>query len=930
MLMDGKRRKPQLDLQFSDEEDVVEDQKLPKRPKVTFKKITKADATRLKERESRQEEQEVSLGAQEVPNEPKTIESSTQVPSLASMATQERKIMADAFPAAEMEETSDFENDREWYTQDEAVSHPILEYEEYDAMEHDIRPAFRRRTADSSAGRSRFDEEGAPDIDLVVHRLTPPFLDSATIMTKKLEVIETVRDKTGDLYKYSKLGSALVNERRANKDRKKGAKDAASMNNSRLAKILGGKENAGDASESKEGGTFLDDQTYGRQAILQQRKRLPAYQARSELMKVVAENQVLVVIGETGSGKTTQIPQFLYDEGYCRYGGLVGVTQPRRVAALSVSKRVSEEMGVRLGQEVGYTIRFEDRTSSQTRVKFMTDGILLREALMDPELDKYSCIVMDEAHERSLNTDILLGLFKRILTRRRDLKLIITSATMNAFKFSRFFGNAEQFTIPGRTYPVDVMFSAIAVQDYVASAVKQIIRLHLRSEPGDILCFMTGQEDIETTCEELDKELTDLMKADGTLEPLEILPIYSTLPADLQAKIFRKSKFRKCVVATNIAETSLTVDGIRFVVDTGLMKLKVYNPKLGMDTLQITPISLAQANQRSGRAGRTGPGLCYRLYTQYAATNEMFAEPIPEIQRTNLSNTILLLKYLQVEDLSKFPFLDRPPIETINTAQYDLWCLGALDNFGRLTALGKKMSNFPIDPALSRLLIISSFKQFQCSKEVITIVAMLSIPPIFIRPMHDAALQRRSDSIREKFQVAESDHLTLVNIFNLFRSNGCKESWCTKNFLQYKSLRRAVEIHSQLSQIMKSQKLAILSNPNWDVIRKCLCASFFHQAAQFKKHGEYVNLRTGLQMRLHPTASLYGMGDLPKYVIYHELLLTGREYMNYVTAVDGEWLCEFGEIFYAVKEKGLTSRENQARKERDFTRLIEEQRKLIS
>ncbi|KAG7798764.1 hypothetical protein KL929_001807 [Ogataea haglerorum] len=930
MLMDGKRRKPQLDLQFSDEEDVVEDQKLPKRPKVTFKKITKADATRLKERESRQEEQEVSLGAQEVPNEPKTIESSTQVPSLASMATQERKIMADAFPAAEMEETSDFENDREWYTQDEAVSHPILEYEEYDAMEHDIRPAFRRRTADSSAGRSRFDEEGVPDIDLVVHRLTPPFLDSATIMTKKLEVIETVRDKTGDLYKYSKLGSALVNERRANKDRKKGAKDAASMNNSRLAKILGGKENAGDASESKEGGTFLDDQTYGRQAILQQRKRLPAYQARSELMKVVAENQVLVVIGETGSGKTTQIPQFLYDEGYCRYGGLVGVTQPRRVAALSVSKRVSEEMGVRLGQEVGYTIRFEDRTSSQTRVKFMTDGILLREALMDPELDKYSCIVMDEAHERSLNTDILLGLFKRILTRRRDLKLIITSATMNAFKFSRFFGNAEQFTIPGRTYPVDVMFSAIAVQDYVASAVKQIIRLHLRSEPGDILCFMTGQEDIETTCEELDKELTDLMKADETLEPLEILPIYSTLPADLQAKIFRKSKFRKCVVATNIAETSLTVDGIRFVVDTGLMKLKVYNPKLGMDTLQITPISLAQANQRSGRAGRTGPGLCYRLYTQYAATNEMFAEPIPEIQRTNLSNTILLLKYLQVEDLSKFPFLDRPPIETINTAQYDLWCLGALDNFGRLTALGKKMSNFPIDPALSRLLIISSFKQFQCSKEVITIVAMLSIPPIFIRPMHDAALQRRSDSIREKFQVAESDHLTLVNIFNLFRSNGCKESWCTKNFLQYKSLRRAVEIHSQLSQIMKSQKLAILSNPNWDVIRKCLCASFFHQAAQFKKHGEYVNLRTGLQMRLHPTASLYGMGDLPKYVIYHELLLTGREYMNHVTAVDGEWLCEFGEIFYAVKEKGLTSRENQARKERDFTRLIEEQRKLIS
>ncbi|ESW98499.1 hypothetical protein KL918_002113 [Ogataea parapolymorpha] len=928
--MDGKRRKPQLDLHFSDEEEDLGERSLPKKPKVTFKKITKADATRLKERESRQDEQEDPLGEVELPKGPTKITQSTQEPSLASMAAQEREMMADSSPAAEIEEESDVENDREWYTQDETVSHPIMEYEDYDLMEHEIRPTFKRRAVDSPVSRSRFDEEGAPDIDLVVHRLTPPFLDSATIMTKKLEVIDTVRDKTGDLYKYSKLGSTLVNERRANKDRKKGAKDAASMNNSRLGKILGGKENATEDSEPKEGGKFLDQHTYGRQAILQQRKRLPAYQARSELMKVIAENQVIVVIGETGSGKTTQIPQFLYDEGYCKYGGLIGVTQPRRVAALSVSKRVSEEMGVKLGKEVGYSIRFEDRTSSNTRIKFMTDGILLREALVDPELDKYSCIVMDEAHERSLNTDILLGLFKRILTRRRDLKLIITSATMNAFKFSRFFGNAEQFTIPGRTYPVDVMFSAIAVQDYVASAVKQIIRVHLRSEPGDILCFMTGQEDIETTCEELEKQLVDLMKSDDTLQPLEILPIYSTLPADLQAKIFRKSKFRKCVVATNIAETSLTVDGIRFVVDTGLMKLKVYNPKLGMDTLQITPISLAQANQRSGRAGRTGPGLCYRLYTQYAATNEMFAEPIPEIQRTNLSNTILLLKYLQVEDLSKFPFLDRPPIETINTAQYDLWCLGALDNFGRLTALGKKMSNFPIDPALSRLLIISSFKQFQCSKEVIPIVAMLSIPPIFVRPMHDAALQRRSDSIREKFQVAESDHLTLVNIFNLFKSNGCKESWCAKNFLQYKSLRRAIEIHSQLSQIMKSQKLAILSNPDWDVIRKCLCASFFHQAAQFKKHGEYVNLRTGLQMKLHPTASLYGMGDLPKYVIYHELLLTGREYMNYVTAVDGEWLCEFGEIFYAVKEKGITSRENQARKERDFARLIEEQRKLIS
>ncbi|KAH3665527.1 hypothetical protein OGAPHI_003713 [Ogataea philodendri] len=922
-----KRELSAVELHFSDDDEAEPVSKPLKKSKITFKKISKENAQRLKETELHKED----IAIQEpdaVSAEPKHIDPEPSLyTSSDDLAVKEQDSTAPSEPETENE--SDINNDREWYTQDEAVSHPVVEEEEYYQMEDEIRPSFRRKKAPPSGSRLDVDEV-SPDIDLVVHRLTPPFLDAATITTKKLEVIDTVRDKTGDLYKYTKTGSLLVNERRANKDRKKSARDATNIKTSRLGRVLGKQEKDDDDKADEEEKTFLDDEAYDKNTLQQQRRKLPAYHAREELMKVIAENQVVVVIGETGSGKTTQIPQFLYEAGYCKFGGLIGVTQPRRVAALSVAKRVSEEMNVKVGKEVGYTIRFEDKTSPKTRIKFMTDGILLREALLDAELDKYSCIVMDEAHERSLNTDILLGLFKRVLTRRRDLKLIVTSATMNADKFSRFFGNAEQFTIPGRTYPVETLFSAIAAQDYVASAVKQIIRVHLRSEPGDILCFMTGQEDIETTCEELTKELETLIKSDPSIEPLQVLPIYSTLPADLQSKIFRRSKYRKCVVATNIAETSLTVDGIRFVVDTGLMKLKVYNPKLGMDTLQITPISLAQANQRSGRAGRTGPGLCYRLYTKYASLKEMFPEPIPEIQRTNLSNTILLLKYLKVDDLSKFPFLDKPPIETINTAQYDLWCLGALDNFGKLTALGKKMSNFPIDPALSRLLIVSSFSQFQCSKEMITIVTMLSIPPIFVRPTHDAALQRRSDSVREKFQVAESDHLTLLNIFNLFKANGCQERWCTKNFLQYKSLRRAVEIHTQLSQIMGSQKLAITSNPDWDVIRKCLCASYFHQAAQFKKYGEFVNLRTGLQMRLHPTASLYGLGDLPKYVIYHELLLTGREYMNYVTAVEGEWLCEFGEIFYAAKEKGITSRENQARKEHEFQKVIAEQRKLIS
>ncbi|TQS31761.1 hypothetical protein Golomagni_07947, partial [Golovinomyces magnicellulatus] len=354
-------------------------------------------------------------------------------------------------------------------------------------------------------------------------------------------------------------------------------------------------------------------------SLREQRQYLPAFAVREDLMRVIRENQVTIVIGETGSGKTTQLTQFLYEDGYGK-NGMIGCTQPRRVAAMSVAKRVSEEMQVKLGGIVGYSIRFEDITSKDTVIKYLTDGILLREFLGEPDLDRYSCIIMDEAHERALNTDILMGLFKNILRRRRDLKLIITSATMNAKRFADFFGGAPEFTIPGRTFPVDVMFHRSPVEDYVDQAVQQVLAIHVSMDPGDILVFMTGQEDIEITGELLQKRL------DALNDPpkLSILPIYSQMPADLQAKIFDKAApgTRKVIIATNIAETSLTVDGIKYVVDAGYSKMKVYNPKMGMDTLQITPISQANASQRSGRAGRTGPGKAFRLYTEKAFKEE--------------------------------------------------------------------------------------------------------------------------------------------------------------------------------------------------------------------------------------------------------------------------------------------------------------------
>jgi len=343
------------------------------------------------------------------------------------------------------------------------------------------------------------------------------------------------------------------------------------------------------------------------------------------------------------------------------------------------------------------------------------------------------------------------------------LGLLLTRGAV--FQFSRFYDNAPCFTIPGRTFPVDVLFSKTPCEDYVESAVKQALQIHISHPPGDILIFMTGQEDIEATCAVIEERLAQVDDA----APLAVLPIYSSMPADLQAKIFDATEDgrRKVVVATNIAETSLTVDGIMYVVDAGFSKLKVYNPRMGMDSLQITPISQANANQRSGRAGRTGAGTAYRLFTEVAFRDEMFESTIPEIQRTNLANTVLLLKTLGVKNLLEFDFMDPPPQENILNSMYQLWVLGALDNTGELTGVGRKMANFPMDPALAKMLITSV--EMKCSAEVLTIVSMLSVPSVFYRPKERV---EESDAAREKFFVPESDHLTLLHVYTQWKSNG--------------------------------------------------------------------------------------------------------------------------------------------------------------
>jgi len=577
-------------------------------------------------------------------------------------------------------------------------------------------------------------------------------------------------------------------------------------------------------------------------------------------------------------------------------------------------------MGSELGKTVGYAIRFEDVTSDDTIIKYMTDGVLLRENLLEPDLDRYCAIIMDEAHERSLNTDVLFGVLRQVVARRNDFKLIVTSATMDAEKFANFFGGVPVFTIPGRTFPVETLYARTTAQDYVDEAVQQALAIHVGQDEGDILIFMTGQADIETTCVLLADRCAQVGE---NVAPLTILPIYSQLPSDMQAKIFESSDKRKIIVATNIAETSLTVDGIKYVIDTGYCKLKMYNPKMGMDSLQVTPISQANANQRRGRAGRTGPGKCWRLYTENAFFSELLSMTIPEIQRTNLSNVVLLLKSMGIKNLLQFGFMDPPPQDTILNSMFQLWMLGALDNLGDITPMGSKMSQFPLDPPLSKMLIIA--EELGCSSEVMAVVSVLSVPSIFFRPKDR---MEESDAAREKFFCPESDHLTLLNVYQQWVANGYNAKWCAEHFVHQKSMKKVREVRGQLEEIMTQQKLQVNTcGTDWDVVRKAICAGYFHNAAKQRGIGEYVNLRTKIPAHLHPTSALYGLGYTPDYIVYHEVVLTVKEYMSTVTAVDAYWLAELGPMFFSVTETG-SDIHTKKRQQAEEQRQMEYQQKL--
>ena len=439
-------------------------------------------------------------------------------------------------------------------------------------------------------------------------------------------------------------------------------------------------------------------------SILKTRRDLPVHAQRDEFLQLYQKSQILVFVGETGSGKTTQIPQFvLYDDMPQKQRKLVACTQPRRVAAMSVAQRVAQELDVKLGEEVGYSIRFEDMTSQKTCLKYMTDGMLLREAMSDHDLSRYSTIMLDEAHERTLATDVLMGLLKEVIVRRPDLKLIIMSATLDAQKFQRYFNDAPLLAVPGRTHPVEIFYTPEPERDYVEAALRTVLQIHATEPEGDILLFLTGEEEIEDAVRKISLEADEMVR-EADAGTMKVYPLYGTLPPAQQQKIFdsappprgpNQRQGRKCIVATNIAETSLTIDGIVYVVDPGFSKQKVYNPRIRVESLLVSPISKASAQQRAGRAGRTRPGKCFRLYTEGAFKKELIEQTYPEVLRSNLSSTVLELKKLGIDDLVHFDFMDPPAPETMMRALEELNYLACLDDDGNSDHHGSPRLRIP-------------------------------------------------------------------------------------------------------------------------------------------------------------------------------------------------------------------------------------------
>ncbi len=639
-------------------------------------------------------------------------------------------------------------------------------------------------------------------------------------------------------------------------------------------------------------------------------EELPIAAHREEIFRLLEANQVVVLAGETGSGKTTQIPKMCLDAGFAERGK-IACTQPRRVAALSISRRIAEELGVVWGEEVGAKIRFTDRTRRDTLVKVMTDGMLLTEIQSDPDLRAYSVIIVDEAHERSLNIDFLLGYLKLLLKRRRDLKVIITSATIDTKAFSAAFGNAPILEVSGRVYPVETRYVPVdelleesgemTYIDAVGRSIRMILDWNI---PGDILVFLPGEKDI--------REVRDILEGKG-FSRLEVLPLFGRLTASEQERIFRSSRQRKVILATNIAETSITIPGIRFVVDSGLARISRYSAHTHTRRLPIEKISRSSANQRKGRAGRMSDGVCLRLYSEedFRARD---AYSTPEILRCNLADVILRMIAFRIGDIRTFPFLDPPTERAIRSGFELLVQLGALDAANNLTPLGRKLAHLPVDPTVARMLLEASREG--CLREVLVIAAGLSIQDPRERPMD---LAREADEMHRRFRHPDSDFLTLLNIWNTYHdemerlSQNQLRKFCKSHFLSYLRMREWRDIHTQLTRSLKELK-SFRENPEpaeYDQIHRALLSGLLSGVAHLEEGNLYRATRNRKVM-IFPGSGLFRKGERkkgpkkgkapvgpktggPKWILAGEFMETTRLYARTVARIEPAWILKAAE-----------------------------------
>ncbi|EAR59486.1 ATP-dependent RNA helicase HrpA [Neptuniibacter caesariensis] len=631
---------------------------------------------------------------------------------------------------------------------------------------------------------------------------------------------------------------------------------------------------------------------------------LPISARRDEITKAISENQVVVLAGETGSGKTTQLPKICLDLGLgCK--GLIGHTQPRRLAARTVASRIAEELNTTLGDRVGYQVRFHDQVSDTTQVKLMTDGILLAETKHDRFLEQYEVLIIDEAHERSLNIDFLLGYIKRILPKRPDLKVIITSATIDLERFSKHFNDAPIIEVSGRTYPVDVLYrplhelegedeKAIDMQQGILAAVEELLdmeRKQGRGPQGDILIFLPGESEI--------REAADLLrKAD--LKSVDVLPLYARLSLAEQNRVFQRGKGSvgtRIVLSTNVAETSLTVPGIKYVIDTGLARVSRYSYRSKVQRLPVEAISQASANQRSGRCGRVSEGTCIRLFSE----EDFFSRPEftdAEIRRTNLAAVILQMLSLKLGDISEFPFVDPPDNRYINDGFKLLQELGAVDSKRHITRIGWQLSKLPIDPRLGRMVIEAS--RNNCLREVLIIVSALSIQDPRERPQDK---RQASDEKHRLYAHEESDFLTFVNLWDLYEeqrqalSQNQLRKYCLKNFLSYMRMREWRDTHRQLHIICKEikeqdSKFIEREEPaSYEAVHRSLLAGLLSHMG-FKQEGkEYLGARNR-RFFLFPGSIVYKKA--PKWVMAAELVETSQLYARCIAKVDPVWAEKLG------------------------------------